>query len=181
MLAQAQARVSDVAENTHEWVSETAGRAQQTAKDATETVTQQVHATSEAVRENVNSAAEQARIKAAQTRRRAKRSFWQTMEENPLAIGAAAAAAGALIGMALPSTEKENELMGETRDRLVEDASTSVQETMRKVQTVAEKVAQTATEKVQEEGVDQQNLPTSTTLQSMKGHETQSIKASTSA
>jgi hypothetical protein len=91
--------------------------------------------------------------------RRAKRTFWQTMEENPLAIGAAAAAAGALIGMALPSTEKENELMGETRDRLVQDATSTAQETLHKVQTVAETTAKTAVTEAKKEA-EKQNLPT---------------------
>jgi ElaB/YqjD/DUF883 family membrane-anchored ribosome-binding protein len=42
--------------------------------------------------------------------------------ENPLAIGALALAAGVGMGMLLPATSRENALLGETRDRLVDDA-----------------------------------------------------------
>ena len=44
------------------------------------------------------------------------------LEDNPMAAGAMAIAAGALLGALLPSTQKEDELLGETRDRLAERA-----------------------------------------------------------
>lgn len=43
-------------------------------------------------------------------------------DENPLAVGALAIAAGVGVGLLLPTTRQENRLMGETRDRLVGDA-----------------------------------------------------------
>lgn len=199
-LSEAQARAGEAVENAQEWVGETSGRAQQKVQDAAATVQHKASAASETVRENVgevtsnaqhyvSETAEQARQRAEEVQRqaqqkaaeaqrqarrqmrRAKRSFWQTMEENPLAIGVAAAAAGALIGLALPSTEKENELMGETRDRLVEDASSTVQETMHKVQTVAEKTAKTAVAEAKEEA-DKQNMPTPALTQTIDGRTT---------
>lgn len=42
--------------------------------------------------------------------------------ENPLAVGALAVVAGLGVGLLLPSTERENALLGETRDRLLDDA-----------------------------------------------------------
>ena len=47
------------------------------------------------------------------------------LEENPLALGAVALALGAAVGMAIPSTQYEGELMGETRQRLMQKASSS--------------------------------------------------------
>lgn len=44
------------------------------------------------------------------------------LEENPSAAGAIAVAAGALLGALIPPTRKEDELWGETRDRLAERA-----------------------------------------------------------
>src|SRR5690606_28179120 len=41
------------------------------------------------------------------------------MEQNPLAVGAIALAAGALIGALLPTTDKEKKLLGERADRVV--------------------------------------------------------------
>jgi hypothetical protein len=46
----------------------------------------------------------------------------QMIDENPLAVGAAAAVLGAAIGLALPQTERENELMGEARETAVQRA-----------------------------------------------------------
>lgn len=43
-------------------------------------------------------------------------------DENPIAVGALAIAAGVGVGLLLPSTRRENALVGETRDRLVHDA-----------------------------------------------------------
>lgn len=186
-VAEAEVANASVAENATEWVGDVASEAQQKAENVTETVREQTAVTSETVRENVSETAtnvqeyahetaEQARERAEQARiqaqqqadyaqrqvrrqaRRAKRSFWNTMEENPLAIGVAAAAAGALIGLALPNTEKEDELMGEKRDQLVGEASATVKETVSKVKTVAEETAETAVTTAKKEA-DKQDLP----------------------
>ncbi|MDX1415805.1 MAG: DUF3618 domain-containing protein [Candidatus Promineifilaceae bacterium] len=195
-LTEAQQRAAAVAENAQEWVGEKKEAAQQTVQDAASTVQDQASSTAEAVRENVGEAAsraqqaagetaEQARIRMERARiqaeqqaievrrqarkqaRRAKRSFWQTMEENPFAVGIAAAAAGAMVGLALPATEKENELMGETRDRLVQEATATAEHTMRKVQTAAQEVGQTAVEEAKRQA-DEQNLPTASLSEETK-------------
>jgi len=44
------------------------------------------------------------------------------IEENPLAVGAAAFALGAVVGLAIPATRYEGELMGEARDELFRKA-----------------------------------------------------------
>jgi ElaB/YqjD/DUF883 family membrane-anchored ribosome-binding protein len=49
-------------------------------------------------------------------------------EENPLAIGLIALAAGVGVGLLLPATRRENRLMGETRDRLAENARRTISE-----------------------------------------------------
>jgi Protein of unknown function (DUF3618) len=53
--------------------------------------------------------------------REARAGFWETLEEQPLAVGAATLAAGLLVGLLLPSTEHEDELMGKTRDSLLDE------------------------------------------------------------
>jgi hypothetical protein len=61
----------------------------------------------------------------AQARRaiRGGRSRVETMiQQYPLAVGAAALLVGASLGLAVPETESENELMGETRDTAVQRA-----------------------------------------------------------
>lgn len=64
---------------------------------------------------------------------RAKGGFDNTLEENPLALAAGATLLGLAIGLLFPASERENRMMGPTRDRLVDTA----RETAREVKTVA--------------------------------------------
>jgi hypothetical protein len=57
--------------------------------------------------------------------RRGGRRLEMTLHDYPLAVGIAAAILGASVGMVVPATEGENELMGETRDRAVQRAKDS--------------------------------------------------------
>ena len=67
------------------------------------------------------------------------------LEENPLAVGAAAFAFGAVVGLAIPSTRYEGELMGSARDELFRKAqdtgSTLLDKTKRIVDEAATKVS----------------------------------------
>jgi len=65
----------------------------------------------------------------------------QTIEDSPLAFGAVALAVGAIIGLALPATRRENEWLGETRDRFVENAQEVASDVAQRVQQVASEVA----------------------------------------
>lgn len=53
---------------------------------------------------------------------RANAGFHHMLDDNPMAVGAMGIAVGALLGAVLPTTRKEDELMGETRDRLTDEA-----------------------------------------------------------
>jgi hypothetical protein len=93
--------------------------------------------------------------------RRARYTFAETLEESPLVVGVAALALGALVGLALPGTSKENEWMGETRDRIVEDVKATAQETARKVQNVAEQAQHAAVSEAKREAEKQDlTMPT---------------------
>jgi hypothetical protein len=70
---------------------------------------------------------------------------WQidrTMNENPLALGALAIGVGAAVALALPSTQKEREMMGEPRDQIVEKVSTAATQMLDQAQTQAQQVAE---------------------------------------
>jgi hypothetical protein len=64
--------------------------------------------------------------------------------ENPLAIGAAALTLGVAVGLAIPETRREQELMGGARDRLADRARDVAEETKEKVENVVERVADQA-------------------------------------
>ncbi len=61
-------------------------------------------------------------------------------EQNPIALAFVAAALGLAAGFAIPSTQKEAELVGEKRDELVDTARDLVNEKKAQVQQVAERV-----------------------------------------
>jgi hypothetical protein len=74
----------------------------------------------------------------------AQRQFDRTLQENPLALGALAVGVGAAVALAIPETQKERELMGEHRDRLVSEAqsvaSQALDQTEQKVEEVGEQI-----------------------------------------
>lgn len=71
------------------------------------------------------------------------------VEENPVPLGLVALAVGSAAALLLPETRKENQLMGEARDALVETAKSKGQEVAGKAQDVVEGM-QTTVEGVQE-------------------------------
>jgi ElaB/YqjD/DUF883 family membrane-anchored ribosome-binding protein len=74
------------------------------------------------------------------TSRRAGNRFQSAMRTNPLAVGAIAAGIGAAIGFALPETERENELMGQSRDAMVDRAQDVARDAAERVKNAAESV-----------------------------------------
>jgi len=90
--------------------------------------------------------------------RRAQTGFWQMMEENPLAVGVATLTLGLLGGLALPSTRKEDELLGETRDRLVDRIEEVGREALDKGKQVAGTAVDTLKEEAENAGLTASNL-----------------------
>lgn len=70
------------------------------------------------------------------------------IEENPLAIGAVALAVGAAIGLSIPSTRYEGQLVGETRDNLLSKAQEAAGDLVSKVKQVAGEAQKTLTDEV---------------------------------
>jgi hypothetical protein len=54
---------------------------------------------------------------------RVERGLEATLHSNPLALGAAALVAGAAVGYSLPRTRREDQLMGQVRDHLLDGAT----------------------------------------------------------
>lgn len=61
--------------------------------------------------------------------RRLKTNLEHAAEENPLALGIGAAVVGLALGLLLPGTQRENEIMGPARDQLVDRAEETVERT----------------------------------------------------
>jgi hypothetical protein len=96
------------------------------------------------VRDRAGDAARRARRSAT----RARTTLQRTWDDNPLLLGAASAVLGALIGMAVPETDMENEWMGERRDDMIEGVQQAVREKVEDVQNVAADAANQVKEAV---------------------------------
>lgn len=128
-LHRAQETVGDFADRAQDTVSDLAGRAQETVGSAVDQT-----------RETAGYLADQAQEQA----QRLEDRFQRLLHENPLAVGAVALAVGTAVGFALPQTERENQLMGEARDTLVERTTEVAQETFEKARQVAGDVVEQA-------------------------------------
>lgn len=76
--------------------------------------------------------------------RRARNNLQTTFEESPLALGAVALAVGAAVGLAVPRTDTEDELMGDYRDQLVDRAEETAKRARAQAGEVAEEVTDAA-------------------------------------
>ncbi len=81
------------------------------------------------------------------------------LDDNPLITSALALTVGAAVGFLLPETRREDEWMGETRNKLLNQVSEVAHNTMEKAQKVATEVIQTTGEKVQEATNSEQRTP----------------------
>ncbi len=84
----------------------------------------------------------------------ARGGFWQALEEQPLVVGAAALASGLLAGLLLPSTQREDALMGESRDALLHEARGIGQEVLEQGRQVASTATETFRQSAEAQGVD---------------------------
>jgi hypothetical protein len=129
-----------------------------TAKDAVVGAKDAVVDVAGTAREKASELGWQAREQARYRTRQARVGFWETMEERPLALGAAAIALGVVAGLMIPSTRKEDELMGETRDRLMERAKEVGEEALEKGKQVANVAVDTLKEEVERQELTPEKL-----------------------
>lgn len=142
----AQDAVGDAAERVQDAASNAAERVQDAASSAAERVQDVAGSAAERVQDMTGNLATQTRYQT----RRAEDRLRQALRENPLGVAAVAMAIGSAVGLALPETERERELMGEARDNLIERAQEAASETVDKVQRVASEVMEGAESTISE-------------------------------
>ena len=79
--------------------------------------------------------------------------FWQTLQGNPVAAAALGLGLGAVAGMAIPETEKEHQLLGETRDSVIGSVKEMAGEKIGQAQQIAQDVGSIALEEAKAQGV----------------------------
>jgi ElaB/YqjD/DUF883 family membrane-anchored ribosome-binding protein len=85
-------------------------------------------------------------------------SITRLLEEQPLILGAIGVAVGAAIGAAIPTTERENMLMGETSHSLRDAATSLAKEQYNQVKAAATHAVDDIKQTVAEHGVNPDNL-----------------------
>jgi hypothetical protein len=84
---------------------------------------------------------------------RAPGKIQRMVDENPLTAAALAATVGGAVGLAMPPTQREDRILGSTRDRFMGQAEKVTRETTEKVQNVAQEVQTTVKKEAQAQGL----------------------------
>lgn len=131
-------RVSDVADSASDKMHSATDRLRdkgEAAKDrlqeAGDSARSRMHAMGDSARESAQAARERSAEMARRARMQARNRYNSTLDENPLALGAAAFGLGLAAGLSAPSTRWENEHMGDTADTLKGEAKSIAQDTAR--------------------------------------------------
>ena len=163
---QAYGRVSNVAGQAYENVSNAANSAYENVSNAAGSAYEGVGSVANKAYEGVGSAANRTYQGVGQigsqvgssvtgAARWTTDAYSQQLDENPFAVGAVAFALGAVVGLALPTTEVEGEYLGQYREQLLEKAQDAASGVIDKVQQVAGEVTKTVQEEAKSQGLTQ--------------------------
>jgi ElaB/YqjD/DUF883 family membrane-anchored ribosome-binding protein len=114
----------------------------QGARASMEDAASRVSSTATQMGEQVSSQASELGSQAQQQMQRAQSSLDRMLNENPLAVGLAAIGAGAVIGMLVPETQREQQMMGSTRDAVAETLQERVDEMASKAEEVTSQMSE---------------------------------------
>lgn len=145
-------------ERAREGAQEAAGRVLEGAEHAAERVRDEARHAADTVREKSSELAHRAsegidearhRVghwadEAQERARRAEHRVEDAIRENPMAAGMVAAALGFAAGLMIPETRKEHEMMGPTRDRVLDRAEETARRAGEKAKDVADDAARSA-------------------------------------
>ena len=106
-------------DSTRETLKQAADSTRETWRQAADSSRETIEQTAESVRSGATRAFEITREQAGMARERVDR----LLHEQPLMLGALGLAAGAIIGALLPTSEHEDRLLGEVRDKAVKDVA----------------------------------------------------------
>jgi ElaB/YqjD/DUF883 family membrane-anchored ribosome-binding protein len=90
--------------------------------------------------------------------RRLKTNLEHAAEENPLALAVGAAVVGLALGLLLPETQRENELMGPARDQLVDRAEETVERAKEAAVEAGREVKETVKSEIEQHKPEMQNI-----------------------
>ncbi|HZF75358.1 MAG TPA: DUF3618 domain-containing protein [Acetobacteraceae bacterium] len=129
--------VSSAASGLYERASDAAGRVGEAASAAWESATGAAGSAQARMSDARMRAADAAYYQSRALREQGRQGLDYVVRDQPLILGAIGLAVGAAVGALIPNTEAENRLMGETRDRLADQARDLAEEGYERVSQVA--------------------------------------------
>lgn len=150
--------VTDAANKVGESTARTADHLRATVSDAAKGAGAGISDAAQSARETVQSygGPDQARAAGSHLYRtgdRVRRGLVDTLYEEPLVFGGLAVALGAAIGAVLPPTRQEDRLMSAARDRLRDEAIVRGRDVADRVEAVAKKTFEAASDEAAEQGL----------------------------
>lgn len=137
------AGADSMATRAYDSVSDTAGTAYSSVTGAAGSAYEAVSGAVGNVYSGAGEAVNRAYKSAGELGSKAQEQYEYYIEENPLAIGAVAAALGAAVGFAIPSTRYEGQLMGEARHSVMGKAQSAVGDLIEQAKRVASEAGKT--------------------------------------
>ncbi|MBW3622671.1 MAG: DUF3618 domain-containing protein [Armatimonadetes bacterium] len=153
MAHQAQGRTTDMVHQARDAAGQVTGQVQEKAGQVVDQAGQMAGQVRERAGEIVHQVQDRASELASQARTQAATatdSLQRMIDQNPVAVAAATAALGVVVGYLVPETKPEHRIMGETGGQIVEKARDTAQEVTQKVQHVAQHAMDTVKQQAQE-------------------------------
>lgn len=119
-------RLKDRAVHSREQLLDAAAQAKEEAMESFETSKFRAGLRAESTKLQAREKLDQARKAAEATAESAREAYRHVLDDNPMLLGACAMVAGLAMGFLIPTTQREDEMMGAQRDRLLEQARTIV-------------------------------------------------------
>jgi len=137
--------IKDTASNVGQRISETASSVTDRVQHAGQNTRHRLQETAGSAQARMSEMTQRSKMQA----ERAKDRFNEMYDEQPLVMGAVGVAIGAVLGAVIPSTRRENEMMGSVRDDLLQRAKETAREQADTLKQSAQRVAETAKEEAQ--------------------------------
>jgi ElaB/YqjD/DUF883 family membrane-anchored ribosome-binding protein len=149
-------RVASKAGDATESIKGTASQVGQRISETASSVTGRLQQASQTARSRLGESAETAQQRLTEMSRRTQEQaryatdrMSQMLNEQPLVFGALGLAVGAALGATIPTTRRENEMLGEVRDNLVGKAKETAMSQVETLKQTAQRVAETAKQEVE--------------------------------
>jgi len=126
-----------------------ADKARRAVSSAKSTVAQKT----QAARQRTSEFADTARQRAGEYAQRGRDAYMDTLDREPLIVGAVGFAVGAAIGAAIPSTPLEDRYVGPLRDRALDEGRTRAKQGLEQAKDVAKKTVDSVREEANRQGV----------------------------